>query len=77
MDNRKRLASLLCWMVVAVGWVAMIVSLTMVPPFHRGWIHLILLTSLLFITEYFPFPGGRVTAHFPCCSRSVFCIHRG
>ncbi len=77
MDNRKRLASLLCWMVVAVGWVAMIVSLTMVPPFHRGWIHLILLTSLLFITEYFPFPGGRVTAHFPLLLTLCFLYSPG
>lgn len=79
MKNRKRLASLLCWIVVAVGWIAMIVSLFVVPPFHWGWIHLILLASLLFITEYFPFPqdGGRVTAHFPLLFTLCFLYSPG
>ncbi len=79
MKNRKRLASLLSWGVVVVGWIAMIVSLFVIKPFHWGWIHLILLASLLFITEYFPFPqdGGRVTAHFPLLFTLCFLYSPG
>lgn len=79
MKNRKRLASLLCWTVVAVGWILMIVSILVIPPYHSGWIHLIVLASMLFITEYFPFPqdGGRVTAHFPLLFTLCFLYSPG
>lgn len=73
------MASLLRWGVTAVGWIAMIISLFVVPPFYWGWIHLILLACLLFITEYFPFPqdGGRVTAHFPLLFTLCFLYSPG
>ncbi|MFD1426408.1 signal transduction histidine kinase [Kroppenstedtia sanguinis] len=56
------------WAVVFFAWFLSVFTVLM-QPLDIQWspLHLIVLASLLMVTEFFPFPGqeGRITVHFP------------
>lgn len=55
------------WLVVLAAWSLAVVSFLNQGDSHWSVFHLLTLTALLLITEFFPLPGheGRVTVHFP------------
>jgi signal transduction histidine kinase len=55
------------WLVVFAAWSWAVVSFLYQGDSHWSVFHLLTLTFLLLMTEFFPLPGheGRVTVHFP------------